>query len=141
VNAADLVGTWRLAVWRTRLGDAVRYPFGERASGYLIYTASGEMSVQVAAEQRSSLATEDPIGGAESERAAAFSTYVAYAGTYDVVGEVVVHRVATSLFPNWVGTELRRRVTYGGNVLTLGTDPMEIGGEIVVNELVWLREA
>ena len=140
MTAADLVGTWKLAVWRTRLGDAVRYPFGERPSGLLIYTPRGEMSVQIAAQRRSLLATEDPIGGAESERASAFSSYLAYTGTYEVVGDAIVHRVATALFPNWVGTEQRRRFTYGGNVLTVGTDPMEVGGEVVVNELVWIRE-
>lgn len=98
------------------------------------------MSAMLAPAVRPSLSTADPLGGAESERAAAFSTFIAYAGTYDVDGDDVVHHVTVSLFPNWVGTAQRRTAQLIGDVLVLRTAPLEVLGRVTVSELRWARE-
>jgi Lipocalin-like domain len=116
------------------------YPFGANAHGSLIYTAEGWMAAQVCAEDRAGLLTEDPLGGSEVERAAAFSSYVAYCGPYKVTGDVVGHRVTISLFPNWVGSEQTRYFELNGDELVLRTAPIEVAGKMQVNELRWHRE-
>ncbi len=137
-----LVGRWRLVSWSARADDGtVTHPLGERAEGRLIYTAGGWVSVQLADGDRASLPTMDPLrGSSEAERAAAYSTYSAYCGTYQLENDVVVHRVSMSLFPNWVGTELRRQVELWGDDLVLRTPPRRDGKKLVSNELRWRRE-
>jgi hypothetical protein len=99
------------------------------------------MTAQVCAADRADLLTEDPLGGSDVERAAAFSSYVAYCGSYEVTADdVVVHRVAISLFPNWVGSEQTRYFELAGDELVLRTAPIKIGGKLLVNELRWHRE-
>ena len=131
--AEGLVGRWRLLSWsaRTAAGD-VTYPFGERAQGSVVYTPGGWMSGTLAYGDRADLATGDVVGGSEEERAAASSTYLSYCGTYDVEGDVVVH--------HWVGGEQRRQFELSDDKLVLRTPPLEIGGDLIVNELRWIRE-
>jgi hypothetical protein len=98
------------------------------------------VSAQLAAGDRPNFVSADPAGGNDAERVAAFATYIAYWGTYEVDGDTVVHRLEGSLFPNWVGTELRRTFEIAGQVLVLRTLPFEVRGAPVVIELRWLRE-
>jgi hypothetical protein len=119
---------------------SLTYPLGAEAQGSLVYTEGGWMSAQVCAGSRPDLATEDVGGGSEAERAAAFSSYLAYCGRYEVNGDVVVHRVTMSSFPNWVGSEQTRYFEVAGEELLLRTPPIEVGGKSLVNELRWHRE-
>jgi Lipocalin-like domain len=78
------------------------------------------------------LPTEDVRGGSDGERAAAFSSYVAYCGSYELR--------AMSLFPNWVGSEQTRYFELTGEELVLRTPRVGVGGGSLVNELRWHRE-
>jgi hypothetical protein len=136
----ELVGRWRLVSWSSRDEDgALTYPFGETIDGSLVYTAGGWMTTMLAAGGRENLVTEDVVGGSEAERAAAFSTFLSYCGTYEVEGDVVIHRIELSLFPNWVGDEQRRYFEFSDGALVLRTPPLEVGGQTVVSELRWAR--
>lgn len=138
---AQLAGTWTLVAWRRVAQDgSVTYPLGDDASGVLVYTPEGRMAVQMTAAKRPSLATTNPIGGATQQRAEAYSTCLAYAGTYEVQGETVVHRIDISLFPNWAGTEQSRPFTCDGSTLVLRTPPTQSPEGTIVNELSWARE-
>jgi len=137
-----LGGTWKLAGWR-RIGDdgSVEYPLGTDAQGQLIYTDNGRMAVHIAAADRPPLATGDPLGGDTAERAGAYSTYLAYFGTYELDGDSVVHHIDRSLFPNWSGEKQVRPYTIDGDELVLRTPPAAgDSGVTVVNELAWTRE-
>lgn len=137
-----LRGTWQLVAWRRiTASGAVTYPLGADARGQLIYTSDGLMAVQITAASRSPLATGDPLGGDASARACAYSTYLAYFGTYELDGGQVIHRLQGSLFPNWAGEEQARAITGEGDDLVLRTPPMLLeDGSTVVNELAWSRE-
>ena len=137
-----LIGRWRLVSWSARADDGtVTHPLGERAEGSLIYTPGGWVSVHLADADRTSLPTRDPLrGSSEAERATAYSTYSAYCGAYQLEGDVVVHHVSMSLFPNWVGTELRRQVELSGDDLVLRIPPQRAGKKLVSHELRWRRE-
>jgi Lipocalin-like domain len=119
---------------------SLRSPLGPNPRGSLIYTADGWMLTQVCASDRARFATEDLRGVSDAERANAFSSYVAYCGSYEVSGDVVIHRVTMSLFPNWVGSEQKRYFELEGDELTLRTPPLEVEGTLLVNELRWHRE-
>ena len=138
--AAGLVGRWRLLSWSNRAGNgANEYPFGERAEGNLVYTPGGWVTVTLAKADRAQLSTDDLVGGGEGERAEAYSSYIAYCGTYEVEGNVVIHRVRMSLFPNWVGSEQVRDFEVSGDELVLRSR-VKLGGELVVGELRWIRD-
>jgi hypothetical protein len=137
----DLSGDWTLVAWRRIAGDGtISYPLGDNASGTLMYSTSGRMAVHLSAAGRPNLATDDPLGGTEDERAAAYSTCLAYVGRYEVQGDIVVHTIDECLYPNWAGAEQSRPYTYADNELVLRTPPMVTATGTVVNELAWARE-
>ncbi len=134
-----VTGTWRLETWR-RVNDdgTVVYPFGERPRGILIYAHDGRMAVQMLAADRPSIDTTDPLGGSAEARAAAYSTCLAYFGSYEVDGENVIHRVEASLFPNWSETVQARPFVLTDRELVL---QMKAEDGRVTNEMVWTRES
>lgn len=138
----SLAGTWSLVAWRRIAVDGtVSYPLGKEARGLLSYADNGRMMVQITGENRAELATDDPLGGDESARAWAYSTYLAYFGTYEVQGQNVVHRIEGSLYQNWAGQSQIRPLTDESGELVLRTPPMRLSdGTTVVNELAWTRE-
>jgi hypothetical protein len=135
-------GTWQLVAWRRIAADGtISYPLGADARGQLIYTSNGMMAVQITAATRPAIPTEDPLGGDPDARADAYSTYLAYFGTYEVDGEQVIHHLDGSLFPNWSGQDQARTLGPEGDDLVLSTPPMRLSdGTTVVNELAWSRE-
>jgi hypothetical protein len=120
----------------------VSFPLGEDALGLLIYSPDMRMSVQIGATGRPTMGTQDPLAGDAVSRAEAYSTYLAYFGTYELRADAIVHRIETSLFPGWSGQEQVRPFTHDGDGLVLRTPPMpEPDGSTVVNELAWARPA
>ena len=138
----DLVGTWELVSWRRIVNDEmVTYPLGEHARGRLVYAPDGAMAVTMIASERPSMPDNDPLGGETGKRAEAYSTCLAYIGTYELRDDEVVHRIDVSLYPNWAGDEQVRPFTYTGDTLVLRTPPVSGASGTVVNELAWARQA
>jgi hypothetical protein len=134
----DIAGVWRLETWRKHGDDGtLRYPFGEKPLGTLIYTPDGYMAVQMLEAQRATLDTDDALGGTTDERAAAYSSCLAYFGRYEVQGESVIHHVEGSLFPNWSMTTQDRPFVCKGEELSLQVK--DENGRIT-NEILWRRE-
>lgn len=127
VSAADIdiTGTWRLQSWvaQDQESGATVDVFGANPSGYMIYTPGGRVTVNLTAEGRKPL-SGDRFSSPVEERALAFSTSIAYSGTYTLKGDAVTHRVEVASFPNWVGTEQVRFARMEGDTLTLKTPPI-----------------
>jgi hypothetical protein len=137
VPRVDLEGSWQLVQWRRIAPDGtVSYPLGADAEGLLVYTGDGRMSVVMTRADRTSIEGGDPLGGPVEERAAAYSSCLAYAGTYEREGDTVVHRVGSSLYPNWSDTVQPRTIVQRDGQLVLVT-PKQPGSP--VNELAWQR--
>jgi Lipocalin-like domain len=138
--ADRFAGAWRLLSLeaRTSTGD-VSYPYGKDAAGYLLYAPERYMSVSVMQAGRASFASPDDLRAPAAEKVAAFDTYSAYAGRYEVRGQKVVHHVEISLFPNWIGTEQERTFAFSGDRLTLTAPPMHIGGVEQNLVAIWQR--
>jgi hypothetical protein len=137
--SVNIVGSWKLLAWRRLEVDTVIYPLGEDATGILIYAEDGSMAVQMTAAQRPSIPTADPLGGDAEQRAAAYSTCVAYFGAWEVDDGNIIHHVEVSLFPNWSGTVQARPFTCHGQELVLRTPPVAGPNGTVVNEMSWVR--
>jgi len=88
---------------------------------------------------RPPLSSEDDLTVPAAERAAAFSTFGAYAGTFRIEADCVIHHVEVSSLQNWVGTDQVRRMKLEGDRLTLWPPPSMLEGEQRAFELVWQR--
>ena len=140
MSANPLLGTWKLLSWenRTPEGD-VSYPLGEDAVGYLSYTADGFVFVAITSPGRAPFAAADLLSGSAAEKASAAETYVSYCGRYELRGNMVVHHVELSLFPNWEGTDQPRLVEIDGETMTLSTRPLLLAGKQRTAHLRWAR--
>lgn len=115
-------------------------PLGPNPEGSLVYTAGGWIAAQLCAADRAELPTDDLRGGDPSDHAAAFSSYFAYCGTYEIKGNTVVHSVTMSLVPNWVGSSQVRYFEVNDDELVLRTPPIEVRGQLLVHEFRWQRD-
>jgi len=139
--APAVAGRWQLLAWHS-VGDdgaITGRPFGDHPHGILIYTPGGWMSGQLAATSRPPVDGDDALGGPPDQRAAAYSSYVAYWGRYQVVGDRIIHHVDTSLIPGWAGVQQVRYFSLSGDVLVLRTPPIRVDGATLVSELTWQR--
>lgn len=132
-----LIGVWSLVEWRSIGNDGTtRFPFGTDAIGSLHYAVMPQqgsvMSAQISKPKRPPLRKGDL-----ASKCAAFDSYVAYAGQWRVDGNRIIHRVVSSLYPNWVGTELTRTVAFVEDRLVLSTVPPN--RKAAVNHLTWRR--
>lgn len=133
------VRTWRLVSWENRDQDTgeVEYPLGSDAVGFIRYTADAHVFVHIMAADRANLPGDDLFGGSDAEAARAMRTQVSYCGRYQLDGEHVVHRVDVASFPNWVGSEQRRRFEFRNGNLRLSAEGIRIGGRRVSAFLTW----
>ncbi len=143
-SAADksVIGTWRLFSWVSEDSETgkISNVFGEKPNGYLIYTLGGRMTVNLSADGRE-LLSGDRFSTPAEERALAFSTNVAYSGTYNITLEGIMHRVEVATFQNWVGTEQFRYVIVEGDMMNVKTPPIKgpPDGKTKVMTLVFKR--
>ena len=144
----QLIGTWRLVSFESRVGEhQISYPMGQDATGSIIYSADGYMSVQIMKAGRSTFGSADLFGGSIEECAEATVSYLAYGGRYEVHADMVLqvlhntvlHYVEVSLFPNWVGTTQERFLQSSGDRLTLSTARMLVAGKEQTSHLIWER--
>jgi hypothetical protein len=114
-----LLGTWRMKSYqvRTTTGE-MSTPYGVHPMGYLSYSADGRMQVIGTANGR--IVSRDPAPTDEN-MAALHRTMFAYAGTYSLGADKVIHHVDISWNQAWNGTDQERFYELNGDTLTLTT--------------------
>ena len=133
-----LVGTYRLLSWENRFDSGrTDYPLGKDAKGIIGYLENGHMFVHIMAADRERVSGADLFGGDEAEFAAATMTHLSYTGTYRIEGDEVIHEVQICSFPNWVGTDQRRRCRFEDGNLLLSAGGLRVGDETATGYLVW----
>ena len=133
------IGTWKLVSFEMRSDDQVTYPLGKDPVGYLIYSHEGYMAASLMASKRQRFSSMDILKATTEEIVAAYGTYVAYCGKYEVTEDKVTHLVEVSLFPNWVGGKQERFYKLEGDELILSTPPMIVGGKQQISYLIWKK--
>lgn len=120
-------------------GTATR-PFGDYPVGYVTYTEDGHMITTISEAGRSSVGG-DLLSVPDAARAEAFASFVAYAGTFRVEGDEVIHHVEMSLYPDWVGSEQRREIALSPDrrLLTLSSGATSGTGASSRHRLHWVR--
>jgi hypothetical protein len=115
---AKLRGTWKLVSMESRTASGeITYPYGKDAVGYIIYDATGHMSVHIMRAARPRANRQAP----PEERGRAYEGYIAYFGTYELneKDEVVIHHMEGNLTSALTGTDYIRYYEFEGDKLTL----------------------
>ena len=131
-TAGKLVGAWDL-VWAEQDRDGRKSEhYGKDPLGQIIYSADGRMAALLASVHWLEAGVAVP---------ARFGDCTCYAGTYDVVGEVVRHHVQISNWPRAVGVVLERNFEFiGRDRILLRTLPVQSStAEKIVQTLLWKR--
>jgi Lipocalin-like domain len=137
---SSLIGTWRLISFEARDSEGrVQHPLGENVSGLLIYDGVGNVSAHVMRNDLPIFAANDPARATDAELRAAFDGYGSYFGTYSVdrAKRIVTHHVRGAWYPNWIGHDQVRYLTFDGNRLLLSTPPMISNGQSLEYRLTW----
>lgn len=130
----QLIGSYKLVSYVTydQSGTERKTPY---TVGQISYDAAGRMSAQLMAADRPRMAGQPAD---EAQRAAAYSSYVAYFGRYEIDADkgVVTHHVEGSL-QNMVGSAMPRWFEFSpdGSTLFLSTKT----GDRVTGRLRWDR--
>ncbi|NLS01261.1 lipocalin-like domain-containing protein [Rhizobium sp. P38BS-XIX] len=135
-----LVGVWELVDATTITAEDGRREssYGDGATGFIHYTATGRMMALITHGARERL-EGDRQSSPDWQKARAYTTSIAYAGRYSIEGDRVVHHVDTSTYPNWVGTQLTRQFRFEDDRVFLRTLPQMQNGIMAVLELEWRR--
>jgi hypothetical protein len=108
----SLVGTWRFVEITDidSTGTPIQY-YGEKPCGFIIYTATGQVSVHIA-----------KCPGPDLSPPELAATYNGYFGTYTVNESrgLVTHQVEGGSAPDYIGTTQPRPFKLAGDTLTLG---------------------
>jgi len=140
MERSPFVGTWRLVSLDMRKPDGqVSYPLGHDAVGYIMCTEDGYMSVAMMSAGRPKFATGDIRRGTIEEKVSAADTYLSYCGRYEIRDNRIIHRIAVSFFPNWIGVEQERLFEFDGSRLFLSTPPFLADGVQQTSRLIWER--
>ena len=140
--ADALVGAWLLVRWTIEYPGTSRVtePFGPRPQGLLVYTPDGHMSAVLQRPDRPRLSRADVHAVSDGEKAAAFDSYLHYAGRWHVEHGNVVHSVDYAMNPNLLGTIQVRSVSLDGGWLELGAEEaLEAAGRTRRHRILWRR--
>ena len=141
-DRSQLVGTWRMLTWRREFADA-----GERIDalgadpvGFISYGADGRVNAIVVKRDRPSPARLPP---SEGEKLELFDSMLAYAGTYTLRDDHVVHHVDASWNQALTGTDLMRFYRLDGSTLEIwgAPAPDPYTGRIVVHRITFEKWA
>lgn len=142
IERADLLGTWELQrTYETVDGaETGRHPIGEGATGVLHYLPDDRVAVLMANGGRT-LLSKGRYNSEEAETATSARTFTAYAGTFTVQGDDILHHLDLCLYENDSGTDYLRHARREGDRLTLSMPPVRTSKGEVQWHLEWRRQS
>lgn len=132
-----LMGSWELQEWKAiRPDGSILHPYGTDASGLLLYTQEGSMSMGLSKADKPHLGTDDYASVSDSIIRLAYTHFFSYSGGFHIEGNRVTHIIEHCKQPDWVGRELVREFEIHGDTLTIRS-PEVIGADHI---LTWQRK-
>lgn len=140
MDKADILGRWEIVSWRQDYDDGRQiHPLGKDLEGFIQYDKD-RMICMMAATNRPAFSTGGQWNASDAEKAAAYSTMLAYSGPYEVSGNRIHHHVDISLYPGWKGSVQTRVAEMGADGLLYLMARLEDGTpEARTAKLVWRR--
>ena len=142
-NTLDLTGRWDIVSWEQLYDDGRReLPLGERLTGFIRYLPDGDMVCMISRADRPRFEQGGQWHAPDADKARAYESMLSYAGRYRIDGDLIVHTVEASLFPNWVGGEQKRRFALQDDGTLALTARLEDGTpQARTARLAWRRHA
>ena len=137
-DTGKLIGTWKLvsAVSEELATGQKTNIYKGTPIGFITYGADGRVMTIIVDSPR-----KKPSGTIATavEAEALFRSMAAYAGTYTIEGNQVIHRPDVSWNETWTGTDQVREYKFDGERLILATSPSPnpFSGKMSVRNLVW----
>jgi hypothetical protein len=137
-DTGKLIGTWKLvsAVSEELATGQKTNIYKGTPIGFITYGADGRVMTIIVDSPR-----KKPSGAVATavEAEALFRSMAAYAGTYTIEGNQVIHRPDVSWNETWTGTDQVREYKFDGERLILATSPSPNprSGKMSVRSLVW----
>ncbi|GEM_PF-32420 len=123
-----ILGTWRMLAWTRQLvgSNEESDAFGPDPTGYITYAPDGRLIVLALRSDRPRPSGSPPT---EREKIALFDSMFAYAGTYTIESNRVIHTLDASWNELWTGTVQTRFISLNNGHLVYTTpetvDPMD----------------
>lgn len=141
LDPLELQGHWAVVSWAQIYDDGRRaYPLGQSLTGFLRYDPDGRMACMIADTNRQRL-SGGQFTSPDTEMLGACRGFFAYAGTYKIDGNTVLHQVDISLFPNWEGGVQKRQVELADGKLTIAARLEEGTSEARTAMLTWQKSS
>lgn len=140
--ARALPGAWELVRWEISYSDGrpPTFPYGEQATGLLLYTADGHMSAGISRAARPRFGTASTRQVPPEQKCAAFDSHFHYQGRYRVADGCVVHEVTEALNPDFPGSAQVRKAELDGDSLLLSAEDLLPGTRVArTHRLSWRR--
>jgi hypothetical protein len=135
----DIVGTYRLVSSQRVIvaTGETEDSYGSNPNGYITYSSDGRMMVIIVRTDRIKPESLERIS--DQQRADLFRSMLAYAGRYEIHGDLVEHHIDASWNELWTGTTVVREVKKEGDRLIYTTKPAPFSrdGKISITKLVW----
>jgi len=130
----QLPGTWTVTSWeQVRLNGDKFQRFGTSPKGVHIFDSDGRYVVMFARPELPKFAVADPMKATPQETKAVSDGSIAYYGTYSVdeATKIVTLTIDASTFPNQVGADNKRTITFvSANELKYQNTNPTSGGQI-----------
>jgi len=139
LNLEQFVGCWKLISHEFKTPEGrVFHPWGDDPVGSVIFDAKGNFSAQIMRRDRKTFASESPT---PEEAKAAYVSYMAYYGTFEINAEdgILLNHVEGALNPDWVGGDQIRYFEFSDDKITLRTPPIKRGDIEITGTLAWER--
>jgi hypothetical protein len=132
-------GSWELIekFSITSEGEKI-HPWGKDVKGMIIYS-KGRMAAQLGIKNRYNFNSFDSKSVSKDEAQSAINSYISYFGTYHIHDDYIIHKIEQSLFPNWVGHNVKRFYSFEGDLLTLEAKEITLINGLEKTVLVWKR--
>ncbi|EJL28249.1 hypothetical protein PMI01_03557 [Caulobacter sp. AP07] len=136
----SLAGTWTLTAADRLAPDGSRSrDYGQHPKGRLIIDAQGRYSLQIFNDERLRVASGDKATSTPEEFASAVMGSSTHYGTVavDPAAHVLVFRIEGASYPNWEGTEQRRKYALTDDGLSYQVPVPRPDGSVPISE--WRR--
>jgi hypothetical protein len=119
---SQLVGTWRMLTWRREFADTGKRidALGTDPVGFVSYGADGRVHAILVKRDRPPPASLPP---SDTEKVELFDSMLAYAGSYTLHEDHVVHHLDASWNQTWTGTDQIRFYKLEGSMLEISGAP------------------
>lgn len=137
----NITGRWIVESWEQRYDDGrIAYPLGKHVEGFIQYQADGLMLCMLSRADRAPFVKGGQWNAPDDEKAMAYSSFLAYAGSFTVDGDLITHHVDLSLFPNWKGGDQKRKFRLNGTRLEILARLEEATPEARTAVLTWTKQ-